>query len=128
MAMLNGILRGRRNNPPAAATKERLASGSPKRAFDEATMRSHARQISVPPASAGPSTAAMSGLVRSRATMPANPPFAVRSWSRRPALISLRSAPAQKTGGTPVRIPTQSESSDLEPVDRPPRSRGPHPG
>ncbi len=74
MAMLKGILRGRRNRPPAAATSERLTSGMPKRAWVEATTRSHASTISVPPASAGPSTAAMIGLTLSRVTMPPKPP------------------------------------------------------
>ena len=77
MAMLRGILRGRRNSPPAAATRLRLTSGMPNTAVSEATTRSHARTISVPPARAGPSTAAMIGLVRSRWTKPAKPPCSV---------------------------------------------------
>ena len=43
--------------------------------------------------------------------MPAKPPFAVASPPALPELISLRSAPAQNTGGTPVMIPTHTESS-----------------
>ncbi len=83
----------------------------PKVAVVEATTRSHDSTISVPPASAGPSTAAMIGFVRSRWTMPAKPPFLVARAPALPELISLRSAPAQKTGGTPVMIPTQVASS-----------------
>ena len=83
----------------------------PKVAVVEATTRSLASTISVPPARAGPSTAAMMGLARSRCTKPANPPLAVARPPAFPELISLRSAPAQNTGGSPVRMPTQMESS-----------------
>ena len=117
MAMLSGILRPRRNRPPAAATSDRFTSGMPKVAVVEATTRSHDSTISVPPASAGPSTAAMIGLVRSRWTMPAKPPRWVASPPALPALISLRSAPAQNTGGSPVRIPTQMRVVGLDLVD-----------
>ncbi len=95
MAMLRGILRGRRKRPPAPATRLRFTSGMPKVAVREATTRSHDSTISVPPASAGPSTAAMMGLVRSRVVMPPKPPRAVESAAGL-TLISLRSAPAQK--------------------------------
>ena len=74
----------------------------PKVAVVEATTRSQDKTISVPPASAGPSTAAMMGLVRSRSTMPAKPPRAVANPAALPALISLRSAPAQNAGPAPV--------------------------
>ena len=114
MAMLRGILRGRRNRPPAPATRLRFTSGMPKTAVSEATTRSQASTISVPPASAGPSTAAITGLVRSRCTNPAKPPF----WVIMPAgstLICLRSAPAQKiqpfSVWAPVMMPTQASGS-----------------
>ena len=74
MAMLSGILRPSRNRPPAAATSDRFTSGMPNVAVVDATTRSQASTISVPPARAGPSTAAITGLVRSRWTKPANPP------------------------------------------------------
>ena len=74
MATFTGILRPRRNTPPAPATSERFTSGMPNVALREATTRSHASTTSVPPASAGPSTAAMSGFVRSRWVRPAKPP------------------------------------------------------
>ena len=89
MATLGGSARGSRNRPPAAATNERFTSGRPKAAAVEATMRSHESAISQPPASAGPSTAAMIGLVRSRCAMPAKPPRLVCSapaWPRRDRL------------------------------------------
>jgi hypothetical protein len=110
MARFSGILRPSRNRPPAAATSERFTSGMPKVADRDATIRSHDSVISVPPANAGPSTAAMIGLVRSRWTIPAKPPRLVASPPALPLLISFRSAPAQNTGGVPVRTPTQTSS------------------
>mmetsp|Transcript_81879 Transcript_81879/g.162622 ORF Transcript_81879/g.162622 Transcript_81879/m.162622 type:complete len:223 (-) Transcript_81879:332-1000(-) len=97
MATAWGSLRGRRKRPPAAGISERLTSGTPKTAFFEATTRSHAKTISQPPARALPSTAAIRGFVRGKATMPAKPPFAV--WMFSPLLMALRSAPAQKVFG-----------------------------
>ena len=73
MTMWYGIRRGIRSSAPPAATSERLASGMPMRAPLAATMRSHDRAISRPPASAKPSTAAISGLRDARWAMPAKP-------------------------------------------------------
>ena len=81
-------------------------------------MRSHARQSSVPPASAAPSTAAMIGLVRCRATNPAKPPRSCGADPCRPLWISLRSAPAQNTGGVAVSTPTHKRWVVLDPIDR----------
>ena len=97
IAMLRGSRRGRRKRPPAAATRLRLTSGTPNFETRDATTRSHASTISQPPASANPSTAAMSGLVRRLLTRPANPPSSVETFS--PRLSDLRSAPAQNTRG-----------------------------
>ena len=86
----------------------------PNTAVREATTRSQASTISVPPARAGPSTAAMIGLVRSRCTSPAKPPFFV-IMPPGSVVISFRSAPAQKmkplSVRAPVRMPTQASSS-----------------
>ncbi len=95
MAMLRGILRGRRNRPPAAATRLRFTSGMPNTAVRDATTMSQASTSSVPPARAGPSTAAMTGLVRSRCTKPPKPPLAV-CMPPGSVAICFRSAPAQK--------------------------------
>ena len=111
MATFSGILRANRNRPPAPAIRQRLTSGIPKAARRDATIRSAANTSSAPPARAGPSTAAMTGLARARVTNPPNPPRAVKTPSPRPACTSLRSAPAQKTGATPVKMPTHSSSS-----------------
>ena len=48
----------------------RLTSGMPNRAPLEATIRSQDKAISKPPATAKPSTAAMSGLRAARSVMP----------------------------------------------------------
>jgi hypothetical protein len=62
MAMPAGIRRGSLTSPPAAATRPRLTSGMPNLASSAATIRSQASATSQPPASAHPSTAAISGL------------------------------------------------------------------
>ncbi len=62
--MFRGSFRGKRKSAPAAAIRFRFTSGTPKTAVRDATTRSQASTISVPPASAGPSTAAMMGFVR----------------------------------------------------------------
>ncbi len=111
MATFRGRARGRRNSPPPAATRERFTSGKPKRAVVEATMRSAARASSQPPARAGPSAATITGLVRSRCTKPPKPPLPVVSSAAWPALMALRSAPAQKTSPAWVRIPIHRASS-----------------
>ena len=51
-----------RRRPPAPAMSPRLTSGTPNRVPFEATIRSQESTISKPPATAKPSTAAMSGL------------------------------------------------------------------
>jgi hypothetical protein len=111
IARFAGIRCPRRKRPPAPAIRPRRTSGSPNVAAGEATTRSQLRTSSVPPASAGPSTAAISGLVRARRTSPPNPPRSVESSAASPAARALRSAPAQKTGGAPVSTPARSSSS-----------------
>ena len=111
MATLNGSFRGNRNSPPAAATRLRLTSGTPKRGgrgrHDEV-----ARQGDLgPPGQGRPVNGGHDRFGALRRVMPPKPPRGVDRDAMRPALISLRSAPAQNTGGTPVRIPTHRESS-----------------
>ena len=102
---------GNRNKPPAAATSDRLTSGSPKTVSVEAIMRSQDSEISHPPATAVPVIAAISGFVLSRRVIPPKPPFLVARAAPLPAAISLRSAPAQNTVPSALRIPTQSSGS-----------------
>ena len=88
-----------------------------------ATTRSHDSTISVPPARAGPSTAAMMGLVRLRLAMPPNPPLAVASSPARPSLMALRSAPAREH----VALVGQHAEPDVGIRPRPGRCRPPCP-
>ena len=62
---------GRRPRPSARASPRGCRSAR----VSAATTRSHDSTISKPPASAGPLTAAMIGLGKSRVTMPAKPPL-----------------------------------------------------
>ena len=73
MATLRGSTRGRRSSAPPAATSERLTSGMPSLAPRAATIRSQASATSRPPATAKPSTAAISGLAEARWVIPAKP-------------------------------------------------------
>ena len=109
MATFRAIAAGSRNSPPAPAIKLRLTSGIQKVAAVDATTRSQDKTISRPPASAGPSTAAINGLLRGYRTKPANPPLSVSICL--PLLTDLRSAPALNTGPVAARIPTHASSS-----------------
>src|SRR6476646_764168 len=84
----------------------RFTSGRPNDAAVEATTRSHASTSSIPPPTAYPSTAAMSGLVRWRRTKPTSPPRGVG-----PPVPAPRSAPAENTVAVPVSTPHQSSRS-----------------
>src|SRR5204863_6972255 len=119
-----GIRRGRRISAPPAATRPRLTSGVPKRASRAATIRSQARAISNPPATAQPSTAAISGLRGGAWTMPAKPRPA--TYGRSPATNAFRSIPAQRVvavqplerRGDALRHREVDRVARLRPVDR----------
>src|SRR3954471_20949904 len=106
MAIPYGIRCGRRSSAPPAATSERLTSGMPNFAPEAATIRSHASAISKPPATAKPSTAAISGLRDARWTMPAKPRSPTHG--RSPVTNALRSMAAENPLPAPVRMPTCS--------------------
>src|SRR2546421_7139403 len=108
MPTLGPIVCGRRNSPPAPATSDRLTSGNPKAALVEATMRSQERAISHPPASAGPSTAAMIGLRRWRGAMAAKAPLLGLRPPALPEAVGFRSAPARKNVAPPATSPNQT--------------------
>src|SRR5215469_3194905 len=95
---------GSRSRPPAPATRLRRTSGRPNFAASLATTRSQARTSSNPPASAYPSTAAMTGLAGGRCTIPPNPRSsnAGESPDRKP----FRSIPELNVPPAPVRIRT----------------------
>ena len=108
------MARGRRNRPPAPATRLRLTSASPNDERVVATTRSQASTISHPPAVARPSTAAMTGL-RALAVGEAGE-AAPLGAERRPVaeLMALRSAPALKTGSLLARgVGPQDADPDL---------------
>ena len=64
MAIVYGICRRRRTVEPPSGNSPRLASNTPNVAPSPATRMSVAWRISVPPATAKPSTAAISGFFR----------------------------------------------------------------
>ena len=96
-------------------TRLRSGSGMPNVDFAVAMRKSQRAEICIPPASANPSTAPMTGL-RVLAEPPRRPFFAVcgapssSDWSR--SVISLRSIPAQKARPpAPVSTTTRTSSS-----------------
>src|SRR5215469_1531556 len=97
---------GSRSRPPAPATRPRLTSGKPNFAASLATIRSHARTNSNPPASAYPSTAAMIGFAGGCWTKPPKPRSATigESPDRKP----LRSMPALNVPPAPVSTSTRT--------------------
>ncbi len=98
------------SSAPPAATSERLASGIPIFAPFAATIRSHASAISIPPATAKPSIAAISGLRDARWAMPAKPRSPNHGDS--PLTNAPRSIPALKKPPAPVSTPTDRPSSE----------------
>ena len=122
-ALVCGIWRGRRTAEPIIGYSDHRASDTPKRALRPATRMSVPRRISVPPAMATPSTAAMIGFVgrpdlRKPRSMNVGSSFirCVRSndpsSSGSPA-IARRSAPDEKLPSAPVRMMQRMSSSAL---------------
>src|SRR6516165_4831383 len=110
--------RGRRSSAPPAATSERLASGIPSFAPFAATIRSQERAISIPPATANPSIAAISGLRAARWAIPAKPRSPNHGDS--PLTNAPRSMPALKNPPAPVTTPTSRFSSPSSSSSAPP--------
>ena len=107
-----GKERVNRYKPPTEAISPRDTSGRPNSADSDATIRSHARAISHPPASASPSTAAIHGFLRLACTNPAKPPRSVKRLENFPAATSFRSAPAENAvPPDPVSITTSISES-----------------
>src|SRR5487761_1249916 len=94
------------SRPPAPAARPRVTSGRPNCASSLATTRSQESTSSKPPASAYPSTAAITGLSGGRSVMPPNPrPPAV---GLSPVRNPFRSMPAQNVPPAPVRMRTRT--------------------
>src|SRR5438552_937659 len=122
IAWLWPMSRGRRTVPRSTSGTPQRRQKTPKTASVAATRRSHQSASSRPPATANPSTAAMTGLPSSMRDGPMGPspsslmshspcfPTAAprRSW---PAATAFRSAPAQNVPPAPVRTATASISS-----------------
>jgi hypothetical protein len=85
-----------------------LTSGSPNFALSAATTMSQDSAISQPPASAYPSTAAISGLAGGASVRPANPRPGMDG--RPPVRNAFRSIPAQNVPPAPVITPTRRSS------------------
>ena len=113
-ATVYGTCRGSRTAEPPSGNSPQRASETPNRALAPATLMSHACRISVPPAIAGPSTAAISGLLSRRPlssgsiTETSSSPSRAPGWSR---VIALRSAPAQNAPPAPVSTQTRMPGS-----------------
>ena len=95
-------------SPPAAAARPRFTSGIPNLALSAATTKSQEMASSNPPASAYPSTAAMSGLRGAFSVRPANPLPSIFGVS--PVTNALRSMPEQNVPPAPVRMATRMSS------------------
>ena len=113
-ATVYGICRGSRTAEPPSGNSPQRASEMPNRAPCPATRMSHACRISVPPAIAGPSTAAISGLVSRRPLSSGSITDRSRSAIEAPGcetVIALRSAPAQNAPPAPVSTQTRMPGS-----------------
>ena len=106
-----GICRGSRTADPPSGKSPQRASEMPNLALSPATRMSVACRISVPPAIAGPSTAAISGLVRRRPLSSGSTTDMSRSPARNcspgcATVMAFRSAPAQNAPPAPVSTQT----------------------
>ena len=104
-------MRGSRTVPRSHSGTPKRRQNTPKMASSAATRRSHQSASSIPPATAYPSTAAITGLDRVSRVGPIGP----GPWSgmgrRSPSATALRSAPAQKVPSAPARTATERASS-----------------
>src|SRR4051794_21260868 len=112
-ARLCPISRGSRTVPPSISGTPQRRQKTPKTASVAATRRSHHRASSSPPATANPSTAAITGLSSSirGGPMGPGPERSSSIWLPLPAAIAARSAPEQNVPPAPVSTATVSSSS-----------------
>ena len=105
------MMRGSRTVPRSHSGTPKRRQNTPKTASSAATRRSHQSASSMPPATAYPSTAAITGLDSVRRVGPIGP----GPWSgmgrRSPSATALRSAPAQNVPAAPVSTATERSSS-----------------
>src|SRR5262245_13308195 len=110
-AWLWPIRRGRRIVPPSMSGTPQRRQNTPKTASVAATRRSHQMASSSPPATAYPSTAAMTGLERSMREGPIGPSPSSTTRLPRPSATPFRSAPAQNVPPAPARAATAASVS-----------------
>ena len=110
--------------PPSISGTPKRRQKTPKTAFSAATRRSHHSASSRPPATACPSTAAMTGLPTSIRDRPsgASPSTSRRGPRGSSGDIEVRSAPAQNVSRAPVRMATFNESSTANSRNAPARA------
>src|SRR5215217_4133948 len=104
-------IRGRRTVPRSTRGTPTRRLSTPKAAPSAATRRSHQRASSRPPPTAGPSTAASTGLDSRSQVAPIGPSPSPATRSGSPAAIALRSAPAQNAPPAPVSTATAAPGS-----------------
>ncbi len=104
-------MRERRIVPPSISGTPQRRQKTPKTASRAATRRSHQRASSRPPATAWPSTAAITGFESSMRVGPIGPSPCSSTRFTRPVCIAFRSAPAQKQPPTPVSTATARSAS-----------------
>ncbi len=105
------IIRGSRTVPRSHSGTPKRRQNTPKTASSAATLRSHHSASSIPPATANPSTAAITGLDKVRRVGPIGPGPSSGMGRRSPSATALRSAPAQKVPSEPVRTATDCSGS-----------------
>jgi hypothetical protein len=112
MAREAPIRRGRRTVPRSISGTPNRRQKTPNTAPSAATRRSAQQATSSPPATAWPSTAAITGLLKARRVQPMGPKSPSRCTGLpRPSATPFRSAPAQNAPPRPCRIATSSASS-----------------
>jgi len=107
--MLRGSMRGRRKEPPPAATSERLTSGMPSFAPAAATDQSQAKRYLETTGHREALDRRDLRLVEARSVMPAKPRPATHGIS--PPAKAFKIMPAQKNPPAPVMIATDNEAS-----------------
>ena len=97
--------------PPSTRGTPHRRQKTPNTASSAATRRSHHAASSMPPATAKPSTAAMTGFDSCMRVGPIGPSPLRRTPLPEPLATALRSAPAQNVPPAPVKMATQALSS-----------------
>ena len=103
--------RGSRTVPPSMSGTPQRRQNTPNVASSATTRRSHQIASSSPPATAYPSTAAITGLDSRIRVGPIGPSPSSLTWLPRSVPIALRSAPAQNVPPAPYSTATDCDAS-----------------